>query len=333
MNAHMQDITVPGTPFSMRTISRFLRQAFGLPSIHLRGEIVHEEDGLALTLRNLSTNKVPSIRIFQAGKVTGQLFEKGGAALLKLTTPSALAIHAYHKLSNSANKEEDYNQLMQLLEYCLDYPPATDDALAHNLWGGALLDLKRPKDAIGQYEKAIALDPRYSSAYNGLGIALLELKRPEEAIKQYEKAIAFDSKLANAYINWGNALMELKRPEEAIKQYEAAIALDPKPVFAYINWGDALTELKRPGEAIKQYEKAIALDPGNTYAYISLGNAFLDLKRPKEASRQYQEAIALDPKNTYAYAGWGNALLALKRVEEANEKYRIAKELENNDHD
>lgn len=164
MNAHLPDILVPGAQFSIRTISRFIRQELGLPSIHIRGEIVHANEGLVLTLRKLSTEKVPNVRILQKDKEVEQLFRQGGEALLKLTAPSALALYTTQKWSRSTHQREDYEQLVQLFEYCLDYPPTTDNTTIHYLWGAALLVSKGYDEAIKQFEKAINLDPRFAPA-------------------------------------------------------------------------------------------------------------------------------------------------------------------------
>ncbi|MGZ9213611.1 MAG: tetratricopeptide repeat protein [Candidatus Binatia bacterium] len=272
-NNYIPDITVPGAQFSLRSITRFIRQEFGLYSTYLRGELVHENDGLVLTLRNLSEPNIPAVRVFQKGKRIEQLFQEGGTALLRLTIPSVMAINAYHKLNNqlteSAAREANYTytQAVQLFEYCLKHPPTTDDTLVLFIWGHALhFLLKKPEDAIKQYQKAIDLDPGFAEAYNTLGMALQELKRPEEAIKQYQKAIDIDPRKANVYNNWGTALhFLLKKPEEAIKQYQKAIDSDPKYAAAYNNWGNALLKLKQPEEADEKFRKAKELALEETF--------------------------------------------------------------------
>ena len=217
-NTKIPDISVPGAQFSIRFLARFIRQEFGLNSIYLRGELVHENNDLVLTLRNLSAANIPVVRVSNNGKGIEQLFPKGGNALLKLTNPSATAIYAYHKFSNiltdSANGKIDYEQSVDFFKYCLKFPPTTDDKLAYILWGATLGDLNRPEEAIVQFRKAIDLDPNYALAYNNWGLALGDLNRPEEAIKQFQKAIGLDPKFAGAYY-WSSGLLNLKRPKEA----------------------------------------------------------------------------------------------------------------------
>ncbi len=96
--------------------------------------------------------------------------------------------------------------------------------------GDALYDLKRFDDAIHAYDRAIALDPSYATAYNNKGLALYDLKRFDDAIHAYDRAIALDPSYAIAYNNKGNALYDLKRFDDAIHAYDRAIALDPSYV-------------------------------------------------------------------------------------------------------
>jgi len=297
-----QDITLPGSPFTIRSIARFIRQELGLHSDYLRGEIVHENKLLTLTLRNLSDAKVPAVRISNIR--VEQLLQEGGVAIMQLTTPSALAIHAYHKFinqfSDSAIQKANYNKAVRLFEYCLKYPPASDDPLVLFIWGNAHQDLNRPEEAIEQYRKATDIDPKYADAYYTWGTALQYLNRPKEAIEQYRKAIDIDPKHAQTFLSWGYTLDYLKRPEEAIKQYRKAIEIAPKLAYAYNNLGIAFVDLKRPDEAIEQYRKAIEIDSKLADAYNNWGNALIELKRPDEAIEQYRKAIEIDPKIAYA---------------------------------
>ena len=110
-----------------------------------------------------------------------------------------------------------------------------DYAEAHYNRGNALMDLKRPAEALASYDRAIVLKPDYAEAHNNRGNALMDLKRPAEALASYDKAIALNPDYAEAYSNRGNALRALKRPEEALASYDKAIALKPDFEFLYGN--------------------------------------------------------------------------------------------------
>lgn len=333
-STHIPDISVPGSPFTIRSIARFIRQELGLPADHLRGEIIHDNNGLTLTLRNIS-QKVPAVRISKKG--IEQLLHEGGAALLQLTNPSALAMYAYHKfnsqLSDTTIREANYTKAEQLFKYCLKYPPTTDDPLVLNLWGNALIDSKSTEKALEKFHRAIKIDPDYAYSYNGWGVALLKRKTPdpEGAIKQFSRAIDIDPQYAKAYYHWGYALLTLETPdpEGAIEQFSKAIDIDPQYVDAYTGWGLALLKRKTPDPegAIKQFSKAIDIDPEYARAYDIWGLTLLKFMQPPDpegAIKQFSKAIDSDPTYTLACDKWKLALKDLKHPEEATKEYNKA---------
>ena len=196
-----------------------------------------------------------------------------------------------------------------------------DYALAHNNRGAALMDLKRPAEALASYDKAIALKPDYAAAHNNRGNALRDLKRPAEALASYDRAIALKPDYAAAHNNRGNALRDLKRPAEALASYDRAIVRKPDDASAHNNRGNALRDLKRPAEALASYDRAIALKPDYAAAHNNRGNALRDLKRPAEALASYDRAIALKPDSAEAHYNRGSAFDKLKRHEEGASAY------------
>ena len=63
-----------------------------------------------------------------------------------------------------------------------------------------------------------------------------------EAIAEFQKAIALDPKDATAYIGLGNVLSDQHRNEEAIVQLREAVSLDPKLAIAHGNLGKVLRD-------------------------------------------------------------------------------------------
>ncbi len=295
------DILLPIAQTSVRSITRFIRQELGLNSIYIRGEIVHENDNIVLTLRNQSgVNTPPAERVTKNSNKIEQLFPEGGASLLRLTNPLAMVINAFHnfakQLSNPPKEDNNFSQVVQASEYCINYPPTTDDSLAYTLWGYAIGKLNRPIDAIKKYQDAINIDPNNAIAYNFWGNALYALNDPHEARQRYEKAIALDPNYAYAYNGLGNALRDLNQPVEAIKQYEKALNVADKNfafAFVYTGWGDALRALNQPVEAIERYKKAIDKDQFFAKAYEGWSYALRDLKLPAEANEKYEKAKSL----------------------------------------
>ncbi len=226
---------------------------------------------------------------------------------------------ALHLLGVIAAQTRRTERAVELIRKAIGLNAKVADA--HNNLGSALLDLKRPAEALASCDTAIALKPDYAEAYSNRGTALQDLKRPEEAVANYDRAIALKPDFVEGYYNRGNALKDLKRLEEALASYDKVIGLKPDFAEAYSNRGIALHELKRSEEALASYDKAIALKPDSAEAHYNRGIALLDLKRSAEALASYDRAIALKPDYAEAYCNRGNVLKDLKRPEEALASY------------
>ena len=144
------------------------------------------------------------------------------------------------------------------------------DPTALNNRGVALIDLKRPAEALASFDLALASKAAFAEAHNNRGNALKDLGRAAEALESHDRALALAPNYAEALNNRGNALTELGRPEEALASYDRALALKPDYVAAHENRGILLTEIGRFDEASQAIEKAIALAPTRVHSYYSL---------------------------------------------------------------
>jgi protein O-GlcNAc transferase len=94
-----------------------------------------------------------------------------------------------------------------------------------------LLDLKRFEEALGCYDKALALKPEWAEAWLGRGNVFNELKRYEEAFAAYDKALALKPHLENAWLSRGNILLEFNSIDRALADFQRALEIK-KDIFA-----------------------------------------------------------------------------------------------------
>jgi len=233
---------------------------------------------------------------------------------------------------------------------------------ATNLYnrGKVLYELKRYKEAIAAYEKAIQLRPEYAEAWNGEAKTFYDLKQYKQALDAYDKAIqiqpeyldawsgrvyllnnleryqaAIDSfdKVIKIQINspevWnarGDALMNLQRYQEASESYSKAVQYKQDYYQAWSSRGWALHNLQQYEEAIAAYDKAVQIKPDFDQAWYSRGNALLKLKRYQDAIASYDKAVQFKPDYYQAWYSRGNALLNLQRYQEAIDSFNKAVE-------
>src|SRR5439155_26342355 len=73
--------------------------------------------------------------------------------------------------------------------------------------------------------------------------ALLEGGHIEEAMVEYQRAIALDPKLAEAHYNLGNAQVQLGRLRDGETSFRRAVSSKPKFAEAHCNLGHVLVRL------------------------------------------------------------------------------------------
>jgi tetratricopeptide (TPR) repeat protein len=124
-----------------------------------------------------------------------------------------------------------------------------------------------PKAQISACSKKIAAGRtsgrRLAILHNNRGNGYLALKRHREAIADYRRAIDLDPLYATPYYNRGNAYLNQRRHRWAVEDYSVAISLRPKYPDAIGNRGLAFERLGDRTAAIRDFRRAIRLRPGD----------------------------------------------------------------------
>ena len=75
-------------------------------------------------------------------------------------------------------------------------------------------------------ERAIRLEPNYSSAHNMRGIIHLANRLNKSAIRSFQEAIRLEPEEANFYVNLGQAYLRDEKYKEGLRTYQKALELD-----------------------------------------------------------------------------------------------------------
>jgi tetratricopeptide (TPR) repeat protein len=188
-------------------------------------------------------------------------------------------------------------------------PAAYEQYLLGNYHGGRMED-RYLKQAIGNYESAIQLQPDYAPAYAGLALAWLHRANytfnkgacEQPARDAAMKAIKLDpnfsgSHHAIAYIrflydwDWSGAE----------KEYRRALELDPNDAEVWSGFAKLLSALGRFPEAIADGRRAVTLDPLSPMEQTNYARVLSFARKYDEAFRQFQRVIDLEPASTFLY--------------------------------
>src|SRR3989337_719296 len=139
---------------------------------------------------------------------------------------------------------------------------ASDEAVQRNNLGASLLQQAKVGEAIAEFQKAVALDPKYTAAYLNLGYAYDRQDRIEEATAQYQKVVALEPDNLLAHNNLGVLYDKKGLYPEATREFERArkeVEARPDDPRAAYNLGRLHASFSEKEQALKWLAKALEL--------------------------------------------------------------------------
>jgi hypothetical protein len=123
-----------------------------------------------------------------------------------------------------------------------------------------------------------------------------------QALGHYDRAIALWPAAGEVWHDRGVALLRLGRAREAADSFERALAQMPGSAVTWYALGAARSQAGQPDRAIEALERAVALSPANPRYRLDLGTALATLGRTEEAEAQWRAVLGVDPENEEAQA-------------------------------
>ena len=156
---------------------------------------------------------------------------------------------------------------------------------------------------VESFNQVAAIDALNSHACFSRGVALHQLKHYEQALANYDKALALNPRLAEAHNNRGNTLKALRRYQQALDSFAAALQLGSDPSEVHINCGNIFLEIADFEAAEQHYSQALRSETISTqnkvHAYTSRGIATLQRKHYRQALNDFHQAYRLQPNLIY----------------------------------
>lgn len=202
-------------------------------------------------------------------------------------------------------------------------------SVLHFRVGRALLSRRQADAAVRHLERARALDAGQPEIDFVLGQALLEARRPKDAIPPLRRALeagvrsdlaGFDLARAHAASgdrasavrvlqtvrpakvddgqSWralGELALELQAPRLAEAFLRQAVRVEPASAEGHEQLGLAVALSGRYQEAVSSFEEAVRLDARDASAHLNLAVAYAEIGRAADARPHAQEALRLDP--------------------------------------
>jgi tetratricopeptide (TPR) repeat protein len=160
--------------------------------------------------------------------------------------------------------------------------------------GKAAFTAKDYPESIKQFKLAAEKNPSQDVIWANLGRAYDANKEYDEAIGAYQKAIAIKAVESNYFLNLSLAQIGAGKIEDSKVSIEKAASLNPLNAGqAYYNLAAVLINRNKGAEAIDPLKKAIELDPKYGPAYFQLGLTYVGLNKLDEAPPVLQKCLDL----------------------------------------
>jgi len=143
-----------------------------------------------------------------------------------------------------------------------------------------------------------------------IGKKLLEQGNVEAAIGEFEKAAVIDPKYGAPQLQLGQAYERANRSDEAIDAYRKSVDMEPHNFFARNNLGVLYSKKGMNDQAIAEFQAALKIQPNNAMALKNLETA----KKNKAAMQEREVVIARAEKDAAAKPGDPTPTYQLARV-------------------
>ena len=154
-------------------------------------------------------------------------------------------------------------------------------------------DNGRPREAIGDFNRALQLLPTHAPAYNDRANCKGALNDIQGALEDLTKAIYYDSNYALAYSNFGRWKAAAGDTVAAMAAYNRSINLDPNYSGVFNNRGVIYAMRRDFTHAAADFETAIRLEPTFTEAMVNLGRTRLQIGDPSGACELWNKAARM----------------------------------------
>src|SRR5712671_2223186 len=161
--------------------------------------------------------------------------------------------------------------------------------------------------AIVSLQKFLAEKDDFAYAHFQLGYAYTGLQKSKEARGEYERAMLLDPKMPEPALNLGILLLN-EEPAAAVGPLQRAVELLPTQSRPRTLLGLAYEKSGDLKNAASAYEGALALDPKDTETSLHLGQLYLRQKRASQAEAKFRAVLSSEPESKPALVGLAQSL-------------------------
>ena len=207
------------------------------------------------------------------------------------------------------------------------------------------------REAIVEYNYALADNNSKFEAYEALGDIMRVLQKDTRAVEYYGEALSINSDNANLHLKIARALTKTGNNDAAVKEFNIALNLapndreiitaienmwrskiqeNPQDAVAHMNLGVVLQKRGDLTGALSEYQAAQALDPANITLRLNLGTLFQAKGDLNMAMAAYDSILQINPTDSVVHYYRATALKQLGNLKGAIDEFQIALKIDPN---
>jgi tetratricopeptide (TPR) repeat protein len=210
-------------------------------------------------------------------------------------------------------------------------------------WGSTIMRQGDSRKALAYYHHELKYYPT-AAAYHQIGRVYAKLEKSDSARYAYEKSIAADSSFSTAYFRLAELYKQQGELDKALAYARQGLQQQPENLNYRYFLGSLLLLNNHLPEAVSELEAVVKARPWHYWANYNLGQALIRLKREEEGKRYLAKAESLqaelkniqdwenlvenNPDQLMLWVNYGEALRRAGRLDEAIEAFQIALSIE-----
>lgn len=231
-NKTQVQVEVGGIGFSPDALIRYVKQAFGIPTKNISGEIIQGPKDLKMIIRVTGHGPIyldEPIDDKDENEPLERLIKQGAREIVKLNNPLLMGIYYSGKIYSLEDLGTDSMAIIMYKQAIWSMPDQAADAYAW--WARSIWHMNGDTTlANSKLKKALKLDQKNALAYRFWGEMKFDLGDFESGEKLLLKSLSLDSTAASTWASLGQSYVMRSgdKDKEAERCFRNAIKLDPK---------------------------------------------------------------------------------------------------------
>ncbi len=161
-------------------------------------------------------------------------------------------------------------------------------------------------NAIGDFDRVIALAPDLHHAYNYRGLCYYNKGDYDRTVQDSDKSIELKTDNDFAYLNRARAFAKKRDFDKAFRDFDRVVELSPDEATAYFERAEAYYEVGKYDQAVRDFTESIRLGFSELYlCYHNRAVSYRDWRVYDKAVEDFSKAIELNPNFFDSYLSRG----------------------------